>query len=787
MSKTVRLLTGQGASDVKLLERCDIVISTPENWDILSRRWRQRKQINNVKLFIVDEVHLLGESGGVLETIVSRMRYIASSTENSVRFVGLATSVANYRDIAEWIGASYANTFNFLPNVRPSPLEIYIQGFDQNQRSARLLNMSNHIYHGIKVQARNKPVIIFVSDRKQARLTALDMVTFAASDNNPKRFLHLPSEDIQQYLESISEKTLKHVLTFGVGFIYEGMDEGEREVVEKLYEADAIQLLICTYRLCWEISLEAYIVVIMDTQRYDGQERRYVDYSIPDMLQMMGRAGRPRLEEPGKCLVFCHTPKRDFYKKFLYEPFPVESHLNHFITDHINAEVVSKTIENKQDCVDWITWTFLYRRLTQNPNYYNLQGTSGTQINDYLSEIIENTVEELANAKCISVEEEMDLQPMNLGIIASYYYIHSTTIDTFSKSINETTKLKQLIEILSAATEFENVQIRHGEEEILRQLCTETNFKVDKPVFNEPNTKSNILLQTYFGRTPINSDLTYDQKIVVEQSTRLIQAMVDVISSSGWLKPAILAMQLSQMIVQAMWISDSQLHQLPYFTKELVDKCREKQINDLADLMQMEDEERIKLLNLSDDEIAEVAKACNRYPNLTVEHKIKNQIVTEGDNVVVEVKLTRDEELDSEIVYAPNYPKPKEEFWWVIIGDAKNNKLFAIKRVNFPKELKIDVKFTAPETGDYELHLYTIFDSYVGVDQGEKFKLSVGAKPEGEGDGDEEQRWIASSVSFKEAENIKQLVNTKKDHLQVYCRIVRIRYLNIRYDSHKSS
>lgn len=44
-----------------------------------------------------------------------------------------------------------------------------------------------------------------------------------------------------------------------------------------------------------------------------------------DVLQMMGRAGRPQFDAQGKAVILVHDIKKHFYKKFLYEPFPVES------------------------------------------------------------------------------------------------------------------------------------------------------------------------------------------------------------------------------------------------------------------------------------------------------------------------------------------------------------------------------------------------------------------------------------------------------------------------------
>jgi len=79
LEKKVAELTGETTQDLKILEKADIIISTPERWDMISRRWRSRKSVTSINLFIVDEIHLIGgPSGPTLEVIVSRTRYIAS-------------------------------------------------------------------------------------------------------------------------------------------------------------------------------------------------------------------------------------------------------------------------------------------------------------------------------------------------------------------------------------------------------------------------------------------------------------------------------------------------------------------------------------------------------------------------------------------------------------------------------------------------------------------------------------------------------------------------------------
>lgn len=728
-------LTGETATDLKLIEKGQIIISTPEKWDALSRRWKQRKHVQQVSVFIVDELHLIGGQGGpILEVIVSRMRYIASQVENKIRIVALSTSLANAKDLGEWIGATSHGLFNFPPGVRPVPLEIHIQGVDIANFEARMQAMTKPTYTAIVQHAKNgKPAIVYVPTRKHVRLTAVDLMTYSNADSgeNPP-FLLRSLEDLDPFVDKINDEMLKATLRHGVGYLHESLSSLDQEVVSQLFEAGWIQVCVMSSSMCWGVPLLAHLVVVMGTQYYDGRENIHTDYPVTDLLQMMGHASRPLLDNSGKCVILCHAPRKEYYKKFLYEAFPVESHLQQYLHDNINAEVVAGIIENKQDAVDYLTWTFMYRRLAQNPNYYNLQGVSHRHLSDHLSELVENTLNDLEASKCVSIEDDMDLSPLNLGMIASYYYISYTTIERFSSSLTSKTKMKGLLEILASASEYASLPIRPGEEEIVRRLINHQRFSFENPKCTDPHVKANALLQAHFSRQPVGGNLSLDQREVLLSASRLLQAKVDVISSNGWLSLALLAMEICQMVTQGMWERDSMLLQLPHFTKELAKRCQEnpgKNIETVFDLVEMEDDERRELLQMSDPQLLDIARFCNRFPNIDMTYEVLGGGGAKtGDDVTLQVTLERDLEGRSEVgpVDAPRYPKAKEEGWWLVVGDTKANSLLAIKRVSLQRKAKVKLEFATPsDPGRRTYTLYFMCDSYMGCDQEYNFTVDV--------------------------------------------------------------
>ncbi|CAL9215599.1 unnamed protein product [Arabidopsis halleri] len=241
----------------------------------------------------------------------------------------------------------------------------------------------------------------------------------------------------------------------------------------------------------------------------------------------------------------------------------------------------------------------------------------------------------------------------------------------------------------------------------------------------------------------MDANILVDKREVLLSATRLLQAMVDVISSNGWLNLALLAMEVSQMVTQGMWERDSMLLQLPHFTKDLAKRCQEnpgKHIETVFDLVEMEDEERQELLKMSDAQLLDIARFCNRFPNIDLTYEVVgSEEVTPGKEVTLQVMLERDMEGRTEVgaVDAPRYPKTKEEGWWLVVGDTKTNQLLAIKRVSLQRKAKVKLDFTVPnEPGEKSYTLYFMCDSYLGCDQ--EYSLSVDVKESVAGDHMEE-------------------------------------------------
>jgi activating signal cointegrator complex subunit 3 len=187
-----------------------------------------------------------------------------------------------------------------------------------------------------------------------------------------------------QITSGIVDGNLRHTLNFGIGLHHSGLPESDRNVVEDLFATGKILLLICTSTLAWGVNFPAHLVVIKGTEYFDPKEKRYVDFPITDVLQMMGRAGRPQFDDNGVVCVYVQEEKRNFYKTFLYQPFPVESSLIDQLAPHLNAEINSGTITSKLQALNYLTWTYFFRRLTRNPKYYGLEDNTIEGINAHL-------------------------------------------------------------------------------------------------------------------------------------------------------------------------------------------------------------------------------------------------------------------------------------------------------------------------------------------------------------------------------------------------------------------
>ena len=726
-------------------------------------------------LFIADDLEAVGgEGGATYEVVVSRMRFMATAGGGSARLVGLSLPLANARDVGDWLGAPAAGTFNFHPQVRPVPLEIRLAGFDVPHAGARLLAMARPVYAAAAAAATGagRQALVFTPNRKQAQLTAIDLVAFAAADGAPARFRagRASAGDVEAALGGygVRDGALATCLRAGVAYYHEGMRPADRAAVTALWAAGALGVVVApadAARGMPAAAWGAHLVVLMGTEAFEGRARRVVDYPVADVLHLMGRACVPAGDAAARVVIMCAAPRKEYLRKFLYEALPVESGLPGGLADHLNAEVVAGGLASKQDCLDYLTWTLLYRRLPQNPNYYNLAGVSPAHISDYLSELVDASLGALEACQCVSLRDDMYVDAANLGRIAAYYYVAYASLEVFASSLSPKTKLKGVLEVLAHAAEYDALPMRHGEDAALRALAAHAPLSLPAPppgragsLYHDPHVKANLLLQAYFSGCGVPPELRADTGVVVEAAVPLLQAMVDVIATEGWLKPALAVMELCQMVVQGQWADrDSLLLQVPHVNRDRAAalEAASPPIESVYDLLVMDDDARAAALGLPSAALADVARFCARYPNVSLTFDLPGGASAAPDDAVpLIVHLTRDGVgglgggaaggdggggasggaggggVVVGSVHAPKFPRAKAEGWWLVVGEAADNSLLAVKRVTLGASATIALDFVAPATpGDHTLTLSLMCDSYLGCDQEFHFTITVTPPP----------------------------------------------------------
>ncbi|XP_060726018.1 activating signal cointegrator 1 complex subunit 3 isoform X1 [Tachysurus vachellii] len=780
LGRKVVELTGDVTPDMRAIAQADLIVTTPEKWDGVSRSWQNRSYVQKVAILIIDEIHLLGEDRGpVLEVIVSRTNFISSHTSKSVRVVGLSTALANARDLADWLGIGQVGLFNFRPSVRPVPLEVHIQGFPGQHYCPRMASMNKPTFQAIRSHSPAKPVLIFVSSRRQTRLTALDLIAFLATEDDPKQWLHQDEREMTDIIATVRDSNLKLTLAFGIGLHHAGLHERDRKTVEELFVNCKIQVLIATSTLAWGVNFPAHLVIVKGTEYFDGKTHRYVDYPITDVLQMMGRAGRPQFDDQGKAVILVHDIKKDFYKKFLYEPFPVESSLLGVLADHLNAEVAAGTIASKQDAMDYITWTYFFRRLVMNPSYYNLDDITHETINKYLSNLVEKSLRDLECSYCMEIQEdECTIEPLTYGRIASYYYLRHQTVRMFKERLKSELPIQELLSILTDAEEYAELPVRHNEDQLNSELARRLPLQVNPHSYDSSHTKANLLLQAHFSRAQLPcTDYSTDTKTVLDNAIRICQAMLDVAANEGWLISALSICNLVQMIVQARWLNDSSLLTLPHvdqqnlylFRKwssnggkggtggykgpidslpELIAACDGREGIFAAMVKEGFEPQQITqtwafLSHLPVLEVGLSVKGCwegceeqtERSLSTTVTNirEQSNWLPVHADQeYVLQVSMQRlnaggqRRKQDSK-AQAPRFPKPKDEGWFLVLGEVDKRELLAIKRVGYIRNRNVtSLAFYTPEqTGKCIYTLYLMSDSYLGLDQQYDIHLNV--------------------------------------------------------------
>ncbi|KNE70708.1 hypothetical protein AMAG_15462 [Allomyces macrogynus ATCC 38327] len=483
-----------------------LVVTTPEKWDSITRRSSSGggaggadTGATNIRLVLVDEVHLLSERrGSTLEAILTRMRVAHQTQGLALRILALSATFPNVADVAEWLRAD-AKVFG--DEYRPVQLDRVVVGYATHGKNAWQFekSLSHHIPGLIRDHARHKPVLIFCNSRKAAEATAKHLVEeLRGPAATPAGAYHPYVTRIEQRnalaaaAPQCKAADLKALVPHGVAFHHAGLDMADRRALEQLFLHGHLLVLCTTTTLAVGINLPAFCVIVKGTSGWDATAGGARDYSDLEILQMMGRAGRPQFDSQGKAIVMTEAGKAQRYQTMVQGQDVIESSLHQNLAEHLNAEIALGSVATANDAVEWLRNTFLYVRLQRRPQYYGMTA-------DELPDLVHRCVAGLVGDGFLVVrpmdrDREQDLAPSDIaapplapwnphtplactefGLIMARYYL---SLKTMLRLLATGASIPQQLFGLAQAEEFVSLYVHAGDRAPLQALngAPETRF-----------------------------------------------------------------------------------------------------------------------------------------------------------------------------------------------------------------------------------------------------------------------------------------------------------------------
>ncbi|KAI7488824.1 P-loop containing nucleoside triphosphate hydrolase protein [Hortaea werneckii] len=640
-------LTGDtDIAQLRNVQHATIIVTTPEKWDSMTRKWKDhQKLMQMVKLFLIDEVHMLKDDrGATLEAVVSRMKSVGSN----VRFITLSATVPNSEDIAKWLGKDHVNAH--LPAVRecfgeefrPVRLQKHVRGYQGPPNDFAFDKvLGNKILEVISKWSMRKPLMVFCFTRAACVETAKALATWWSSNGPKDRFWSAPRQKI-----TVGDKDLLDTIPSGVAFHHAGLQMQDRMAVEKGYLEGHINVICCTSTLAVGVNLPCHMVIIKNTVTYQnaatGGCKAYSDLEI---MQMLGRAGRPQFDDSAVAVIMTRSQRVQHYERMLTGQEILESCLHRNLIDHLNAEIGLGTVTSVCSAKKWLTGTFLYVRLTENPEHYKLDSDApGRDLDERLENICRKAISQLEHYDLVRADEK--LQCTEFGDAMARYYLQFDTMKVFL-SLPPQAKISEILSVISQAAEFREVRFRAGEKSMYKDLNKNQSIKFPISVnLDLPAHKVSLIIQSVLGAVDLPPEegkhrMEYQtaKSTIFQHVHRLVRCIIDCQLHLNDAVTTRNALMLARSLAAQVW-DDSPLHmkQLEGVGPVAVRKLAGAGIKSIEDIENSEPQRLEHILSRNPPYGAQLQEKARDFPKLRVSLKIDGEPFIKMDEHV-EVKV----------------------------------------------------------------------------------------------------------------------------------------------------